>query len=126
LRLPRVPELLVATCLSRLAGRMFTLAIVLYALDRFQSPALAGWIAFAAMAPGLAISPLAGALLDRMGAPAAIALDMAASAALVGGLALAGGAGIATAPVVLALVAVFSLTSPLGAAGIRSLLPRLV
>jgi hypothetical protein len=76
-----VRVLLLATLLSRLAGRMFTLAIVLYALARFGSPALAGWLAFAAMAPGLAISPIAGALIDRAGSVWAITVDMAASAA---------------------------------------------
>jgi MFS family permease len=78
------------------------------------------------MAPGLIVSPLAGALLDRMGAPAAIAIDIIASAGLVAALAIAGRGEIATAPLVLALVSLYSLTSPLGAAGIRSLLPRLV
>jgi hypothetical protein len=53
-----VAELLLAACLSRLAGRMLELAIVLYVLDRFHSPVLAGWVSFASIAPGLAISPL--------------------------------------------------------------------
>ena len=30
---------------------IFALAIVLYALDRFQSPVIAGWLSFAAVAP---------------------------------------------------------------------------
>jgi hypothetical protein len=37
-----VRALLLATLLSRLAGRMFALAIVLYALARTGSPVLAG------------------------------------------------------------------------------------
>ena len=45
-----VRALLLATLLSRLAGRMFALAIVLYALVQMDSPVLAGWLAFAAMA----------------------------------------------------------------------------
>ena len=67
LGVPDMRALLLATLLSRLAGRMFALAIVLYALTRMGSPMLAGWLAFAAMAPGLAISPVAGALIDRVG-----------------------------------------------------------
>ena len=59
-----MPEVLLAASLSRLASRMVTLAIILFALDRFKSPALVGWVAFASLAPGLAVSPLAGALLD--------------------------------------------------------------
>ena len=44
LRVPDLRALLLATTLSRLAGRMLSLAIVLYALARANSPALAdGW-----------------------------------------------------------------------------------
>lgn len=119
-------ELFLAACLSRLAGRIFSLAIVLYVLDRFGSPALAGWVAFASMAPGLLISPLAGALLDRLGAAKAIAVDMAASALLLLALGLADVAGSVSEPLLLILVTLYSLTSPLGTAGIRVLIPRLV
>ncbi|MCA0249410.1 MAG: MFS transporter [Proteobacteria bacterium] len=126
LRLDGMAELFLAACLSRLAGRIFSLAIVLYVLDRFGSPALAGWVAFASMAPGLLISPLAGALLDRLGAAKAIVIDMAASALLLLALGLADVAGSVSEPLLLALVALYSLTSPLGTAGIRVLIPRLV
>jgi MFS family permease len=121
-----VRALLIATLLSRLAGRMFALAIVLYALARTGSPVLAGWLAFAAVAPGLAISPVAGALIDTVGSVWAISVDMAASATCVIALLAFDGVGWATAPVLLALVGVFSLTSPLTMSGIRALLPRLV
>ncbi|WP_305189943.1 MFS transporter [Reyranella sp.] len=126
LRLDGMPELFLAACLSRLASRMFVLAIVLYVLDRFDSPVLAGWVAFASMAPGLVVSPLAGALLDRVGAAKAIVLDMAASAVLLLALAATDIAGLVTAPLLLGFVALYSLTSPLGTAGIRVLIPRLV
>lgn len=121
-----MPQLFLAACLSRLASRMFVLAIVLYVLDRFDSPVLAGWVAFASMMPGLLVSPLAGALLDRLGAAKAIVLDMAASALLLLALAAADIAGLVTAPLLLGFVALYSLTSPLGTAGIRVLIPRLV
>jgi predicted MFS family arabinose efflux permease len=123
---PGVAALLVAILLARLAGRMLSLAIVLYALGRFASPALAGWLSFALVAPGLVVSPVAGALLDRIGAGWAVALDMAASAAVL--LALVGCdlLGWASPGSLFALVALFSLTSPLGTAGVRTLLPQLV
>ena len=121
-----MPQLFLAACLSRLASRMFVLVIVLYVLDRFDSPVLAGWVAFASMMPGLLVSPLAGALLDRLGAAKAIALDMAASTLLLLALAAADIAGLVTAPLLLGFVALYSLTSPLGTAGIRVLIPRLV
>ena len=123
---PDIRALLVATLLSRLAGRMFSLAIVLYALTRTGSPVLAGWLAFAAVAPGLVISPIAGALIDRVGSAWAITVDMAASAACVTALAVADRAGLANPAVLLVLTGCFSLTSPLSFAGIRALLPRLV
>jgi MFS family permease len=126
LRVPDLRALLLATALSRLAGRMLSLAIVLYALVRADSPALAGWLAFALMAPGLVISPIAGALIDRAGAAWAITADMAASAACLLALALVDRLGWASTPVLLGLTTLFSLTSPLSVAGIRALLPRLV
>src|SRR5690242_18517579 len=105
---------------------MFTLAIVLYALARFSSPELAGWLAFAAVAPGLLISPVAGALIDRVGSAWAITVDMIASTALVAAIACADHVGAANPGIVLALTGAYSLTSPLSFAGIRALLPRLV
>lgn len=126
LRLDGMLQLVLAACLSRLASRMFGLVIILYVLQRFDSPVLAGWVVFAAMAPGLAVSPLAGALLDRMGAAKAIVIDMAVSAGLLLGLAIADMASAVTAPLLLAFVAIFSLTTPLGTAGVRVLIPRLV
>lgn len=126
LRQRGVPAVLLAATLSRLAGRMVTLAIILYTLDRFREVSLVGWVAFASLAPGLAISPLAGALLDRIGATRAIAIDLVASAALLFVLVGASAGGALTPLLLLALVALFSLTSPLGAAAIRVLIPSLV
>lgn len=126
LRLPDMPALLLATCLSRLAGRMVSLSLVLYALARPDGPALAGWLAFASVAPGLVISPIAGALIDRSGAVWAIAIDMAASAICVLGLAAVDRLGCATTAIMIGIATLFSLTSPLSAAGIRVLVPRLV
>jgi MFS family permease len=123
---PEVRALLLATCLSRLAGRMFVLAIVLFALALADSPVLAGWLSFAAVAPGLLISPLAGALIDRVGSSWAITVDMIASALLVAILAAAAQSNVASTPVLIVVVSLYSLSSPLSAAGIRALLPRLV
>lgn len=126
LRRKGLPEVLLAASLSRLASRMVTLAIILFALDRFKSPALVGWVAFASLAPGLAVSPLAGALLDRIGATRAIAVDMVASAVVLFGFVMTSLGGAMSVPIMLAFVTLFSLTSPLGAAAIRVLIPGLV
>jgi len=121
-----VPELLAAACLSRLASNMSSLAIILYALERFSSPTLVGWLSFALVGPGLVASPLAGALLDRIGPVFAVTVDMAVSSALIVVLIVADRFGWTSPTVLLVLVATFSLTSPLSRAGIRTLLPRLV
>ena len=126
LDVPDLPPLLLAATLSRLAGRMFMLTLVLFALARFASPALAGWLTFAASVPGLLVSPVAGALLDRMGPTMAVRIEMLASAALIAMVGIAGWAGWASPPVLFILVMLFSLAGPLGAAGTRTLLPRLV
>ncbi|MET9230705.1 MFS transporter [Lentzea sp. NPDC003310] len=122
LRTPRVAPLLGAALCSRLAEQMFTFVLVLHVLGLFGSPALAGAVVFAAVAPGLLVSPVAGALLGRAGVVRSIVADLVASAVLVGALAFAP-ADVAT---ILVLAALYSLTSPLNIAGVRVLLPRLV
>ena len=121
-----VGRLLLAAALARLAGRMLTLVLVLYVLSRFQSALLAGWVGFAVMAPGMLVSPIAGAVLDRVGSTVAIAIDMACSAGCILVLALLTLADANSGFSVVALSALYSLTTPLSAAGVRALLPRLV
>lgn len=74
-KMPHFAELIAAMALSRLAERMFSLTLILLVLARFHSPSLAGWMTFAAVAPGLTVSPIAGAILDRIGRPRAAAWD---------------------------------------------------
>lgn len=126
LKIPALFPLIIAATLSRLAGRMFILTLVLFVLARFSSPALAGWLTFAAIVPGLIVSPVAGVLLDRVGPTTAVRIDMIASAFFIAAIALVGWIGWASPPVLFVLVMLFSLAGPLGAAGTRTLLPRLV
>ncbi|KWB78337.1 MFS transporter [Burkholderia ubonensis] len=126
LNIPGLSPLLVAATCSRLAGRMFVLSVVLFVLARFSSPELAGWLTFAAIVPGLVVSPVAGAILDRVGPTIAVRIDFIASAIFVAAVSVVGWSG-STDPVVLAVpVVLYSLTGPLGAAGTRTLLPRVV
>ncbi len=120
LAIQNMPALLVAAALSRLAVRMFSLAIVLYALERFHSPVLAGWIGFASVVPGLVVSPIAGAALDRVGPVFAIVIDMAVSTVLMLAMIVADALGLASPVVLMALVALYSLTNPLSRSGIRT------
>ena len=122
---PGLAPLLAAASLSRLGGRMFGPASVLFALSRFHSATIAGWVAFAGLMPGLLASPLAGALLGRIGCVAAFRLDSAATAILVGtlaGVSLVADTGVT---VILALVALISLATSLGWPAVRTLLPGL-
>ena len=105
---------------------MFDLAIILYTLRRFGSPALTGWVAFAAFGPGLIASPFAGALLDRLRAPLAIIVDLLITAGLVLALIFLDQAEQLGSASLIVLVTMCSLTSPLSASGIRVLIPRLV
>ncbi|KVO72570.1 MFS transporter [Burkholderia ubonensis] len=126
MNIPGLSPLLVAATCSRLAGRMFVLTLVLFVLARFSSPELAGWLTFAAIVPGLVVSPVAGAILDRVGPTIAVRIDFIASAIFVAAVSVVGWSG-STDPVVLAVpVVLYSLTGPLGAAGTRTLLPRVV
>lgn len=126
LRMADLPMLMLATILSRLASRMFILTLVLLALAQFSSPALAGWLSFSAMAPGLLFSPIAGAVLDRVGPTVAIRIDMMASTVFAGGIAVACAVGWGSPSVLVILTVGYSLAMPLGAAGTRTLLPRLI
>ena len=126
LRIEQLRSLLLAALFARLADRMLGLVLVLYALARFHSPLLAGWVGFAALAPGLVVSPLAGALLDRTGPAWGIAADMAGSTASILMLCMLAAAGEDSVASVLCVAGLYSLTNPLSAAGVRTLLPRLV
>ena len=61
--------------LARVAQSMVAVALVLFTLDRYGSPAFAGLVTFASIFPGLLISPIAGALLDRHGRIRLVILD---------------------------------------------------
>jgi MFS family permease len=126
LRLAAVAPLVGSALLSRLAGEIFTLAIVLHVLDRFGSPGLAGLVVAAALIPGMVVSPVAGAILDRYGPARGIAVDLVASTGFVAAIALVEVRGTGGAALLVGLAAAYSLTRPLSIAGLRALIPRLV
>jgi len=67
---------------------MVAIALILFVLARYHSPQLAGLTAFLAVTPGLVVSPIAGALLDRYGRSRLVMLDNLIAAAT--GLLIAG------------------------------------
>jgi len=126
LQIPTMGRILLGMSLSRIGGSMLGVAMVLFALQRFHSPALAGIVTFASIVPGLLISPIVGALLDRHGRTRLIILDQlvgAGSLVLIATLALT---GTLTPPVLVVVTAVAGLTAPLSSVGLRTLFPIIV
>jgi predicted MFS family arabinose efflux permease len=112
--------------LSRTAIGLIQVALVLYVLQTFHSPALAGLVVFLSLVPGLAVSPIAGALLDRHGRVRMILLDYCVAASTMVLLAGLAAAQRLSAPLLMVIVAISSLTGPLSASGNRSLFPLVV
>jgi predicted MFS family arabinose efflux permease len=125
MRVPGFTRLYAGLLLGRMAGSMLFVALVLFVLQRYHSPQLAGATAFMAALPGVVVSPLAGALLDRYGRARLVVLDYLVAAIALGLIAGLSAGHLLPAPVLLVIVAVASLTNPLSWAGSRSLFPIL-
>ena len=123
LGVPSLARALLGMQTARIAQSMVGLALVLFTLERYGSPALAGLVTFAGIAPGLVVSPIAGALLDRHGRTRFITLDFivaALSMALIGVLAMV---DLLPAWLLVVIAALSALTGPLSSTGLRSLFP---
>ncbi len=105
---------------------MWQVTLVLFVLAHFHSPTLAGLATMLSIAPGLIVSPLAGALLDRHGRVRMILLDYGVAAASVSLLAALSLLGALSVPVMLVLLGLSALTGPLSASGARALFPLVV
>jgi len=123
---PWLPRIILAMQIARIAQSMVAIALVLFTLAEYGSPILAGVVTLASTLPGLLVSPIAGALLDRHGRMHLVRLDYV--------VALIALAMIATLSIVHALppwlliliAAVSSLTAILSVTGLRSLFPIIV
>lgn len=124
--MPEFPRLAISSLFSRTAGAMWQLALVLFVLERFDSPELAGFSVFLSIAPGIVIAPVAGALLDRHGRVRLMIVDYVLSAIFLVALATIAVTGVLSVPLMLLLVLATSLTNPIGHAGARSLFPLIV
>src|SRR3990170_1942669 len=118
LAVPFLGRALAGMQLVRVCQSMIGVALVLFSLTRYGSPALAGLVTFASLAPGLLISPIGGALLDRHGRTRLILLDLVIAVIAV--------ADVLPAWLLVLIAAVSSLTGPLGATGMRPLFPLMV
>ena len=126
MRVPSFARLYAGILLGRVGGATMTVALVLFVLTRYHSPQLAGATAFFTILPGLLVSPLAGALLDRRGRARFVVLDYLIAAFAVGLIAVLSAMHALPPPLLLAIVGLASLTNPLSGAGARSLFPILV
>ena len=126
LGVPTLPRVLLSGQIARIAQSMVAVALVLFTLDRFDSPAFAGLVTFASIFPGLLISPIAGALLDRHGRIRLVLLDYVV--ALLAMLAIGVLALVDTLPgwLLVVIATIGSLTSILSHVGLRSIFPILV
>jgi MFS family permease len=119
-------QLAMAALCARVATSMAQVTVVLLVLHLYGSPSLAGLAICLGIGPGLLVSPLAGALLDRLPRVRLIRVDhvvAAMSLLLISGLTWVG----RLSPwVLLAALAVSSLTAPLSDTGTRSMLPAVV
>ena len=123
LAVPGFGRIMGASLVGRGAGAMLNVVMVLFVLQRFRSPALAGITVFAFVGPGLVLSPIAGALLDRYGRVRLIKLDYLVGAAALAAIAGLSWSGRLTPLVLVGLALVGGITGILSAAGVRSVVP---
>ncbi len=126
LEVPQLDRVVASMGLARVGQSMVGVALVLFTLSVYDSPALAGVVTFVSVVPGLLLAPIAGALLDRHGRVRLVMLDYIVamlSLALIGGLALAGQL---PAPLLVVIVALTSVTTILSHVGLRTLFPIIV
>jgi len=126
MRIPGLRSLLVSSLLTRTASQMWTVGLVLFALQRYHSAGVAGVSIFLLIFPGLVLSPIAGALLDRHGRKRLMRLDFSVAALCLTTIVTL--AAVNHLPVwgLYALLVAGSLTSTLSLAGARSFFPLIV
>ncbi len=126
LRLPWVGRIVLSLAIGRIAASMAAVALLVFALERFDSPAIAGVMVFASTAPAVVMGPIAGALLDRHGRVRLVILDQLLGAAAILMVALLAVADQLSPAMLIAIVALAGMTRPLSITGLRTLLPILV
>jgi MFS family permease len=126
LRVPSLGRILLGMGLARVAQAMVAIALVLFTLVEYGSPELAGLVTFASIFPGIAISPIAGVLLDRHGRIRLMILDYLVAAFALALVALLASASALPAWLLVMIATVMSLTSIFSSVGLRTLFPLIV
>ena len=119
-------RVVLGTLLARLAGQMWGIVLVLFVLQRYRSPSLAGLTVLLSILPGLVFSPVAGALLDRQGRVRLMILDYAVTAGLTVAIVMLSFAHQLPPPILLLLVSVLGVSNILSITGARSLFPLML
>ena len=125
-RLPALKRLLLGMIVARVAGSMVSVAMILFSLTHYGSPAITGAVTFASLIPGVLFSPIAGALLDRAGRTRLVIFDYFTSGLALFAIAALDAVGALPAWALIVIVALSSVTSSLSNSGLRSLFPVLV
>src|SRR5215467_10640505 len=126
LALPHIGRLVLGMQIARIAQSMVGVTIVLFTLKAYNSVALSGVATFFSIFPGLLLSPIAGALLDRHGRTRLVALDYFIAMVCLGAIGISALLGTLPGWLLVVIVAIASLTAPLSATGVRSLFPIIV
>lgn len=126
LRVHGFGRVVLGTLLARLGGQMWGIILVLFVLQRYRSPSLAGLTVLLSILPGLVFSPVAGALLDRQGRIRLMILDYAVTAGLTAAIVILSLAHGLPPPLLLLIVSFLGISNILSITGARSLFPLML
>jgi MFS family permease len=126
LRVRGFGRVVLGTLLARLGGQMWGIVLVLFVLQRYRSPSLAGLTVLLSILPGLVFSPVAGALLDRQGRVRLMILDYLMTAGLTAAIVIISLAHQLPPPLLLLIVSVLGVSNILSITGTRSLFPLML
>jgi len=119
-------QLLASALAARIATQMFSVLLVLFVLETRHSASLSGLVVVCSQVPGIIVSPIAGALLDRGSRISLMVLDYVVASTcitLIGVLSLLHSL---PTPALITIVSAASLTAPLSRVGGKSLWPVIV
>jgi MFS family permease len=126
LAVPGFARVAFSTVLARLDGQMWQLILVIFVLQRYRSPSLAGLAVLFSVLPGLLLSPLVGALLDRQGRLRLMVLDYGMTAGLTTLIVVLSSRSLLPAPLLLLIVTLLSVSNIMSITGARSLFPLML
>jgi MFS family permease len=119
-------QLLVSTLAARSATQMFSVLLVLFVLETHHSAELSGIVIVCSQVPGIIVSPLAGALLDRGSRVALMRVDYLFGSTCIAAIGVLSLLHILPTFVLLLVVSASSVTAPLSRVGGKSLYPIMV